>query len=170
MSTIKDYITGKTVPDTGAEANRQAFERFLVEEKGYAREDIAVDAPIQVMVQEETYHSHIDLVVSVDGVRAMAVKCAAGSLGSWQREIVAAARLLDTAQIPFAIVTDGKTAHILDTATGAVVAEGLEEIMTKEAARKFLTTFEPTPLKEDRRPREALIYRSYDSMNVNVKG
>lgn len=170
MSTLTDYITGKTVADTGAEANRQAFERYLVEEKGYAKEDIEVDVPIQVMVQEEPYNSHIDLLISVDGVRLMAVKCAAGSLGSWEREIVAAARLLDSVQVPFAVVTDGKTVHLLDTATGSVLAEGLVEIMSRKAAKAFLATFEPAPLKEERRPREALIYRSYDAMNVNVKG
>ena len=42
--TVVDYITGKTKPDTGAEANRQKVERRLVEEKGYAKSEIEVDA------------------------------------------------------------------------------------------------------------------------------
>ena len=170
MSTLTDYITGKTVANTGAEANRQVFERYLVEEKGYVKTDVEVDVPIQVMVQDEPYNSSIDLLVSIGGVRLMAIKCAAGSLGSWEREIVAAARLLDTVQVPFAVTTDGKTAHIMDTATGSVLAEGMDEIMSREAAKKFLATFQPAALPEERRPREALIYRSYDSMNVNIKG
>ena len=33
--TLVDYITGKTVANVGAEANRQAVERFLVQKKGY---------------------------------------------------------------------------------------------------------------------------------------
>jgi hypothetical protein len=170
MSTLTDYITGRTVADTGAEANRQAFERYLVNKKGYAKTDIEVDAPIQVMVQDEPYTSRIDLLVSIDGVRLMAIKCAAGSLGSWEREVVAAARLLDRVQVPFAVVTDGSTAHVVDTASGTVLTEALGEIMSRKAAKAFLETYKPTTLPEERRSREALIYRSYDSMNVNVKG
>ena len=46
-TSLIDYITGKEVPNVGAEENRQAIERFLVEEKGFAREDIAVDVDIE---------------------------------------------------------------------------------------------------------------------------
>ena len=45
---ITDYITGKEVPNIGAEENRQALERFLVEEKGYFKEDIEVDVDIEI--------------------------------------------------------------------------------------------------------------------------
>ena len=36
--TITDYLTGHTIPDVGAESHRQTVLRFLVEEKGYARD------------------------------------------------------------------------------------------------------------------------------------
>jgi hypothetical protein len=51
-----------------------------------------------------------------------------------------------------------------------VLTEALGEIMSRKAAKAFLETYKPTTLPEERRSREALIYRSYDSMNVNVKG
>jgi len=168
---ITDYITDREVPNIGAEENRQALERFLVEEKGYFKEDIEVDVDIEITVAGDVYRSQIDLVISPEGgrTRLMAVKCAAGSLGSCEREIVAAARLLDDYQIPFAVVSDGRTAIILDTVSGKKVGEGLNELPTREAAMHMLQAFDPIPFPEERREREKLIFRTYDSANVNVQ-
>ena len=95
-SLITDFVTGKEIPNVGAEENRQMVERFLVNEKGFSKEDIEVDVDIEMTVAGEPYRSQIDLVVSIDGgaTRFMAIKCAAASLGSREREILAASRLL----------------------------------------------------------------------------
>ena len=168
-SMIIDYITGQEQPNVGAEENRQAIERFLVDTKGYSKKDIEVDADIDLTIVGEPYRSQVDLVVSMDAGRFMAVKCAAGSLGSREREIVAAARLLDSLQIPVAVVSDGKTAIVLDTVSGKKMGEGLDSIPSKEEAQKQLKSTELVPLPGERREREQLIFRTYDSDNVNVK-
>lgn len=167
---ITDFITGKKIPNVGAEDNRQMVERFLVAEKGYSKADIAVDVDIEITVAGETYRSQIDLVVSVDGgiTPFMAIKCAAASLGSREREILAAARLLDENPLPFSVVSDGKTAIVLDTITGRKLGEGLNTIPTREAAREKLKTIKRMPLAKEKLEREKLIFRSYDRMNVNV--
>lgn len=168
---IIDFITGREQPNVGAEENRQAIERFLVNSKGYSKEDIEVDADIGLTIAGEPYRSQVDLVISPDAgkTRFMAVKCAAGSLGSREREIVAAARLLDDYQIPVAVVSDGKTAIVMDTVTGKKMAQGLDAIPSKEEALRQLSSTEFLPLPEKRREREQLIFRTYDSDNVNVK-
>jgi len=71
VETLVDFVTGQTVGDIGAERNRQAVERFLVTEKGFAKSDIAVDFDFELTVQGEHYRSTVDLVVSVDGTRFM---------------------------------------------------------------------------------------------------
>jgi hypothetical protein len=85
-SMITDFVTGKDIPNVGAEENRQMVEQFLVREKGYSKEDIAVDVDLAITIGGETYRSQIDLVVSADGgygpTHLMAIKCAAASLGS----------------------------------------------------------------------------------------
>jgi hypothetical protein len=169
VDVILDYITGKEVPDVGSEANRQSVERFLVEHKGYAKDDIEVAATLEFKIEEKVYRSSVDLVVSVNGRRLMAVKCAAGSLGSREREIVAAARLLDKYQIPFSVASDGKTAIVLDTKSGKKIGEGLNAIFSKERMKKILAEIQPEALPEERLEKEKLIFRSYDSMNVNVR-
>jgi hypothetical protein len=168
VETLVDFVTGQTVGDIGAERNRQAVERFLVTEKGFAKSDIAVDFDFELTVQGERYRSTVDLVVSVDGTRFMAVKCAAGSLGSWEREITAAARLIDRRQLPLAVVCDGSTAVVIDTVSGRRTGKTMAAIPSKTAARDHLQSAPLQPLPAERREREALIFRSYDTMRVNV--
>ena len=165
---ITDFVTGEKIPDVGAEANRQTVERVLVAEKGYTKKDIEVDAPLEVTIGDEFYRSSVDLVVSVNGKRYMAIKCAPGSLGSREREIVSAARLLGEYQIPVSVVSDGKTAMVLDTVSGEKIGEGLDAIPSKKALQKSAKSLKLQPLAEKRMEREKLIFRSYDSMNVNV--
>jgi hypothetical protein len=171
-STIPDFVTGKEIPNIGAEENRQAVERFLVREKGFLKEDISVDVGIEMTVAGEAYQSQVDLIVSIDAGTTgfMAIKCAAGSLGSREREIVAAARLFDeNYQIPVSVVSDGKTAIVLDTASGKKIGEGLETIPSKKEAIETLKSIECIPFPKERLERERLIFRTYDNQNVNVQ-
>ena len=170
-SMITDFVTSKKIPNVGAEVNRQMVERFLVNEKGFSKDDIEVDVNIEVTVAGEPYRSQIDLVVSLDGgaTRFMAIKCAAASLGSREREILAASRLLAENQLPFSVVSDGKTAIVLDTVSGKKLGEGLKAIPSKDEVREKLKALQLRPFPKDKREREKLIFRSYDSMNVNVQ-
>ena len=169
VDVIIDFITGREIPDVGPEANRQRVERVLVEQKGYAKEDIEVDVPLEIEIAQEVYRSSVDLVVSVDGRRLMAIKCVAGSLGSREREIIAASRLLDKYQIPFSVASDGKTAIVLDTVSGKKLGEGVNAIPSKEEIKKSSAATRLEPLPDKRLEKEKLIFRSYDSMNVNVR-
>ena len=170
-STLIDYVTGKEVPNVGAEENRQQVAKFLVAEKGFSKGDIEVDVDIEMTVAGEIYRSQIDLVVSIDGgsTRFMAIKCAAASLGSREREILAAARLLDENQLPCSVVSDGKTAIVLDTVSGKKLGEGLNAIPSKGEVREKLKILHQRPFPKEKLEREKLIFRSYDSMNVNVQ-
>jgi hypothetical protein len=166
-----DFVTGREIPNVGAEENRQAVARYLVNEKGYSKDDIRVDANIDLVIAGEPYRSQVDLVVQAnDGsLPIMAIKCAAGSLGSREREIVAAARLLKNYQIPVAVVSDGKTALVLDTVSGKKTGEGMAAIPSKQAAIRMLGSYRPVSLPADRLAREKLIFRTYDKENVNVQ-
>ncbi|MBU4388950.1 MAG: type I restriction enzyme HsdR N-terminal domain-containing protein [Proteobacteria bacterium] len=166
---ITDFIKGKLVPDIGAEANRQDVERFLVNEKGFSKEDIEVDVDIELVIAGEPYKSQIDIVALVAGTRYMAIKCAAASLGSREREIIAASRLLESHQIPISVVSDGKTAIVLDTVSCKKIGEGLDAIPSKDEIKEKLDSLELIPLADKKIEKEKLIFRSYDSMNVNVQ-
>jgi hypothetical protein len=168
---ITDFITGREIPNIGAEENRQAVEQYLVNQKGYSKDDIETDVKIEMTVAGEQYRSRVDLVVRVNGgkLRIAAIKCAAGSLGSREREILAAARLLEKYQIPFAVVSDGKTAIVLDTVSGKKIGEGMDAIPSKEAGISMLDSYQSVSLPAERLEREKLLFRTYDSANVNVQ-
>jgi hypothetical protein len=168
-ATLIDFITGREIPNIGAEENRQAVERYLVEQKGYARQDIAVDADLELTIRGEPYRSQVDLLVTVGGLRLMVITCAAGSLGSWERQTVSAARLFVGAQVPIAVVSDGRTATVIDAVTGKNIGAGMEAIPSKAEALRVLSSALFEPLSEERREREALIFRTYDRETVNVR-
>ena len=166
---VIDYATGRQLPDIGAEMHRQTFEKFLVLEKGYEKSEIVVNWPFSVTIDEEPYHSRIDLLVRIGDTPWMVIKCAAASLDSREREIVSAARLVSTGQVPLAVATDGKTAVVWDTVTGRKLGEGLDAVPDRSEAGKRMASLAPVPLPVARHRREAIIFRSYDSMNVNIQ-
>ncbi|MFW6334037.1 MAG: type I restriction enzyme HsdR N-terminal domain-containing protein [Desulfosalsimonas sp.] len=165
---ITDYITGRQVPDTGAEANRQAVERILVERKGYAPEDIEVDRKVAFIAGGQHYSSAVDLVVFCGKTALMVIKCAAGSLDSRRKEAVAAARILFDPVVPLAAASDGRTALVFDAVSGKQIGEGLEAIPDARSCRQITEELEPFSLPEKRLEKERIIFRSYDIMNVNV--
>jgi hypothetical protein len=102
MEYINDYITGKEIPLTGSEENRQAVERLLVQEKGFSKDDIEVDAGFDFEVGGEVFKAKLDILIKINKVFAAAIKTPAGSVSSWEKEIVAGARIFSTSyQIPF---------------------------------------------------------------------
>ena len=166
---LNDFITGKEVPNIGAEENRQKVERLLVEKKGYGKDDIEVDADLRFTIEDEEIRSQVDLVVRVLDKRFMVLRCVPGSLGSRHRETLASARLLDVYQVPFSVVTDGKDADVLDTVTGEVIGQGMNAIPSKEEGMKHLEDTVLQPLPQERLERQRIIFRSYDEMNINVQ-
>jgi len=168
--TIEDYLTGNLIPDVGAESHRQTLLRFLVEEKGYARKTFWMDAPIHITIAGSPYHAKMDLIVQAgDPPRPfMAFKCCAGSLGSREREILAAARIFGPTPIPLAVVSDGQDAIVLDTATGKSISRGVKSLPGPREAEKMLADMTPAPYPPDRMEREKLIFRTYDLDNVNI--
>jgi hypothetical protein len=167
---VKDFLTGREIPDIGAETNRQAVARYLVEIKGYPAADILRDAPLEFEVAGERYRSRIDLLVMAGRPPRpfMAIKCAAGSLGSREREIVSAGRVYGEHQVPLAVVSDGQNAIVLDTISGRKLAEGLAAIPDARAADRLVAAQAPVPYPPERLERERRVFRSYDILNVNV--
>ncbi len=169
-SVMTDFVTGKPVLDVGAEANRQAVEKYLVNEKGYDRKDIQVDMDLFLEVSGSPYRTKLDLVVFVDGNMFMVIKCAAGSLGSREREVVYAARIAGERPIPVAVASDGHTALVFNAVTRRRIGEGLDAIPAPEKARRMLAEMKIDALPADRLEKERIIFRSYDILNVNRAG
>jgi hypothetical protein len=157
-----DYITGKSIPNVGPEGSRQLFEKILVETKGFSKEEIRVDEPITVSFQNHPYHSTLDLVVFCQDRPFMAVRCIAGSLASYEREILAGARLVYDHQMPFSVVTNGKDALVRNVITGKLHGEGMDSVPTRQWAGEQIKNMEKVPFTEKKREREMILFRSYN--------
>ncbi|MDD9303907.1 MAG: type I restriction enzyme HsdR N-terminal domain-containing protein [Desulfobacter sp.] len=164
---ITDFITGREIDNVGAEASRQIFEKFLVKTKGYEKTDIQVDVPLIVQFKGEDYHSAIDLVVFCQDRPLMAVTCVAGSIGSYEREILAGARLCHDHMIPFAVSTDARDAIVMDTLSGETVGKGLDSILSQKQAQAEIKNITPALLDPAKREGEMIIYRSFNLEKVN---
>ncbi|MGO9014374.1 MAG: type I restriction enzyme HsdR N-terminal domain-containing protein [Dissulfurispiraceae bacterium] len=169
MSEICDYITGRLFPDTDDERIRQKIERLLIDKKGYSRQDIEVDRDFEIVIEEEVYRPKTDLIVSVEGKRFMLMRCARGSLVSRETEVVSCARILDDYQIPFAVVTNGEDAEVLETVSGEVIGNGLESIPSKEKSLEAVKQIEFKKLQEKRIEKEKRIFLAFEAIKCPSK-
>jgi len=169
MSDICDYITGQAFLDTDDERIRQKIERLLIEEKGYSKQDIEVDREFEIVIGKEIHKSKVDLIVNVEEKRFMIIKCARGSLVSREREVISCARILDVYQIPFAVVTNGEDAEVLDTISGEVIGNGLGAIPSKAQALETIAQIDFKNLSGKRIEKEKRIFLAFDAIKCPSK-
>ncbi len=108
--------------------------------------------------------STIDLTVTIAGRTLFIVRYGPGSLVTRERPALAAARVLERAyQIPFAVVTNGLDAELLDTASGKVLDTGLDAIPDRRQAEELQAAAEfPPPPDDNRREKELRILNAFD--------
>ncbi len=151
-----------------AAAVRHIAEKMLLGEKGYGQADLLKNYAFDVTLGDETVRSSLDILVSVDGRQAMAIKCAAGSIASRERHVVAAARVCGSLPVPIAVVMDPMSAEVLDVMTGKVIAEGFEAIPTKQQLTDMLAAKEPKPVPPEKLEREKRVLLAFDSIRCSI--
>lgn len=147
---------------------KQEMEKFLLDKKGYSKNEIEKDLEFDVVTGSEKCKSKADIVVSIAGKRLMLVKCSIGALVSRERQAVACARLMDSYQIPFAVVTDGNQATVINTLTGEVMSEGLEKIPSRDKLKEMMEKVEFKELSPERLEKEKRILLAFDSIKCSI--
>lgn len=162
--TMADYLTGDSIVDTDDERYRQKIARFMVEEKGYAREELIPRLRIETLFNKNFITSTIDLTVCLRDRYFMVVRYGPGSLVSRERPAIAAARVLNPDyQIPYAVVTNGEDAEFLAVNSSKVLACGMEKIPDRKQASGLLkTAVFPPPPPAKRREQELRILNVFD--------
>ncbi len=168
---LEDYLTGEERIDTDDERIRQEIARFLVEKKEYSKFELTPRLPISTTFNGKTVISTIDFTIEVNSIQFLIIRYAPGSLVSRERSAIAAARLLNSRyQIPRAVVTNGRDAEIIDTATGKIIANGLESIPDRFQVEDYITAlaFPPCPTAE-KLEREMRILNVFDEERCCLK-
>ena len=93
----------------------------------------------------------------------MILRFGPGSIVTRERAAIAAARVLEASYpIPLAVVTNGKDAEVLDTYTGKVIRQGLDNIPDKNEAEALVQSLRFDPFDDKKRDRELRILNAYD--------
>lgn len=145
---LNDYLTGEELPDTDDERARQQLARMLVEDNGFAKDELEPRLCIETIFNKTFVRSVIELGVKVEGKRLFLLRYAPGSLVTREKAAIAAARVLDPDyRIPFVVVTNGRDAEFLETERGEVLATGMEAIPDRARAGALMkeAVFEPYP-------------------------
>jgi len=151
-----------------AAAARKMMYFLLLEKKGYSKEEVERNVIFTLTLGAETAHSSVDFLVTLNGKKAMVIKCSAGSLDSRERQAIAAARLLAVPPVPFAVVSDPEHAEFLDTAAGKVIGEGFGAVPVREELLKLLADIEQKPLTLERIEKEKRILLAFDAIRCCV--
>ncbi|MBU1002106.1 MAG: type I restriction enzyme HsdR N-terminal domain-containing protein [Proteobacteria bacterium] len=161
--TLCDYLTGEEIEETTYEDCRQALSRMLVEERGYPREQLRPKVGVNFPIDGKNYCRVVDLVAYGDDGRPLLVLFfTAGQPGTFDREIVAAARLIEGGPAPLAVATDTTQAVLHETAKGKLVGSGLDEAIPRWDHLLQLAAEHLAPvLDEARRERERRILFTY---------
>jgi len=102
---------------------------FLVDERGFAREELTLRESIETTFNDETVVSKIAVVIHLQDKPVLMIRYAPGSIVTRERSAMAAARIYDPmCQVPIVVVTNNEDATIIDTHTGKPIAEGLENL------------------------------------------
>jgi hypothetical protein len=162
LGELRDFVTGKTLPDTHDERYRQKLARFLLEQRGFARQEIKPRRFIRLNIDGREEPAVVDLAVEIEGRCGLIVKYGPGSLVTRHRPALAASRLLVPYQIPWVVVTNGEDADVLDGASGDLLGSGMAAIPHREKVFQKLEAIEFRPIPEKRRQGEARILYCFD--------
>jgi hypothetical protein len=159
---IVDYITGHLVEDTDDERARQKIARFLTEEKGYLKADIHVQRKISLLVDGNQAETAVDFIIRMHGKSFAVVIFGPGSIVTRERSTLASARLVENYQVPYAIITNGKDAEIMETQSGKVIAKGLHAIWHKTDAQNIHKGHIYQTVSDERKEKEKRILYVYE--------
>ena len=134
-----DYITGEKLVDTDDERIRQELARYMVEEKGWLKEEVEMRLRIETLFNRQFVTSKITMVLSLNGRRCLMLRYGPGSLVTRERPALAAARVLsEDALVPLVVVTNGRDAELLDTCTGKVVGVGMASVPSRNQVEEMV--------------------------------
>ena len=166
--TLIDYLSGREIPFSNRDNIRQKLVRSLVEEKGYRKEDIVLDREIRFVMEGLQACSLVDISVGFDNKTFMVFKCAAGSIVSRERQIIAAARLLEDYVIPFAAVTNGVDLELLDAISEKVIDSGMLSVPTRQELFENSKKITLKPTNKKKLVYEQRILYTYDAMSCTL--
>jgi hypothetical protein len=143
---------------------KQTILEFLIKEKQFKLEEIKTDPEYRLTLGDRETKVSMDFVVNLPSVSLMVIQCSSGSLEAWERYVTAFARVIKDYQIPYAVVTDGEKARIIDVLTGTLIGESLGQLLNREEALNKMKDFKKVPYPINRLEKEKRIVYAFESI------
>lgn len=162
LGELVDFLNGEIRVDTHDERYRQKIARLLVYQKGFTKEQIESLRPLIVTAGDNRGQVKIDFCIRLAGQIGMIVKYGPGSLVTRYRPTLALTRLVEPYQIPIAVVTNGKEAHVLDGKKGTVISQGIGSIPSAKDLLAIIQKASMNKISSERAGMEARIVYCYE--------
>jgi hypothetical protein len=143
---------------------RQKVWELLVKEKQFKPEEIEIDPEFKVTLSDCEITVSIDFVVNLPSASFMIIQCRSTAIESWEKYVTSLARVIKDYQIPYAVVTDGENARIIDVHTGRLIGESLGELFNRQEALNKMKDFKKIPYPVNRLEREKRIVYAFESI------
>ena len=137
---------------------------ILTKEKKYDPSEIEIDPEYRLKLSDSEAAVSIDFVVTFPSASFMVIKCSSSSIESWERYVVSFARVVKDYQIPYAVVTDGDNARIVDALAGTIVSESIKGLFERKDAINKLKDFKKIPCPANRLEKEKRIMYAFESI------
>ena len=145
---------------------------FLTSEKGYSEKDLELNKVYNVVlsdgITENSFNVKADIVVRLNNTSLFIVKCVMSSMESWERHSAAFCRVVEPNQVPYAVVTDGEDARMIDAVSGKLLSLGLDSIPSKDEALVLLKQTVFCPFSRERCEKEKRILHAFDAITCST--
>jgi hypothetical protein len=136
----------------------------LTKEKGFSQEEIEIDPHFEIALSDCKSTVSIDFIITLPPATFAVIRCANSGLEFWERYVTAFAMVVKDYQIPFAMVTNGYEAKIINVLSGALEGETMQDFYDRQEALNILKDFKPVPCPEKRLEREKRIIYAFEDI------
>lgn len=137
---------------------------ILTKERKFDPGDIEIDPDFRLLLNDCETTVSIDFIVNLSSASFMVIKCVATAVESWERYAISFARAIKDYQIPYAMVTDGENARIIDVLTGSLVSESMSGLFNRQEALNKMKDFKKIPCPFYRLEREKRIIYAFEGI------
>jgi len=160
--TLRDYLSGEEIDETTFEEFRQLLAKLLVEEKGYPKDRLKAKVLLTYRVDGEDYERPVDYVLyDEQGKPVFIIMFCAGNVGTFERETVCAARLIEGGPVPYALVTDTMDAVLMDVKSGESIARGMNAVPDYADLLTMVAKSDMKHLTDEQREKQTRVFHTY---------
>jgi hypothetical protein len=143
---------------------KQKVWEILTKEKMFDPGEIEIDPEFRLRLSDCEATVSIDFIVDIPSASFMVVKCASSAIESWERYVISFARVIKDYQIPYAVVTDGDNARIIDVLTGSLVSKSIKNLLNRQEALDKMKDFKKIPCLVNSLEREKRIIYAFEGI------